>query len=66
MSNEIKKEMITMAREKWGKIYPCGGYPSFNSCFTYENDCIIFWFNTAIPGKRDTTHCITVHTEKGN
>ncbi len=44
---ELKKQLISEAKEKYGVIFPCGEKKHINDCFTCEMGKLIFWFNTA-------------------
>lgn len=53
--NEQKKKMIRTAKQKYTSIYPCASKKTLGDCFTFEEDRIVFWFNTA----DSTTHVLT-------
>ena len=44
--DELKKQLISEAKEKYGAIFPCGEKKHINDCFTCEMGKLIFWFNT--------------------
>ena len=52
--NEIKKELIKQAQEKYKDIAPCSAHEHLDECFTLEGEKVFFWFNT--PDR--TTHLL--------
>ncbi|MCP3683575.1 MAG: hypothetical protein GY861_12880 [bacterium] len=59
--SDQKKRMIETAKEKWGKITPCGKSVIFHNGFTEYEGKIYFWFNT----KGRNTHMITEDINNG-
>ncbi|MCK5232169.1 MAG: hypothetical protein KAR13_17995 [Desulfobulbaceae bacterium] len=53
--NEIKEHMIEMARRRYDKISPCSFKATLDECFTVNDECILFWFNT----EDNSTHCVS-------
>jgi hypothetical protein len=53
--NEQKRKMIRTAKQQYTTIYPCSSKKNFGECFTFEEDHLVFWFNTADA----TTHVLT-------
>ena len=54
VSKGIKDSMIVIAKERHGKISPCG-VKTLDQCFTIEGDLIIFWFNDKFGSTRVIT-----------
>ena len=50
--HEIKNEMIRTVQEKHGDIYPCGECKTLHDSFTFDENEVLFWFNT----KDNNTH----------
>jgi hypothetical protein len=44
--NEMKRKMISQARETFKTIYPCGNKTALIDCFTKMGNKLVFWFNT--------------------
>lgn len=53
--NEQKQKMIRTAKQRYTTIYPCSSKKNLGECFTFEEDRIVFWFNT----EDATTHVLT-------
>jgi hypothetical protein len=53
--NEQKQKMIRTAKQQYAAIYPCASKKNLGECFTFEENQIVFWFNTA----DSTTHVLT-------
>lgn len=47
LMDELKLRLITKAKKKYGKIFPCINKSSLEECFTESKEGeLIFWFNT--------------------
>lgn len=44
--SSIKERMIQQAMTQYRSIYPPPHKASFSECFSFENNTLIFWFNT--------------------
>jgi hypothetical protein len=52
---QLKRDMIAEAMEKYKNIFPTQSKTSLNECFTAESGKLLFWFNT----EDESTHVIT-------
>ncbi len=41
----IMQSIINEAKDKHGKITYCGDAKTWNECFTFDNNHMMFWFN---------------------
>lgn len=59
---DMQTRMIEEAelKNKGCKIIPCGKYEDLNSCFTFESEMVMFWFNTT---KDKSTQLICWNTD---
>jgi hypothetical protein len=57
--SEIKERMIRQAMMQYGTICLPSSKSSFSDCFSFENNTLIFWFNT----EDNSTHLIAEKIE---
>lgn len=63
-----KRRMITRARKKYGRIYPCGEKKNIEECFDAFENHLLLWFNTddgqthLILEKEDALICVNEET----
>ena len=53
--NELKKDILLRAIERYENIYPCSNRDDFSESFTEEDGRLFFWFNT----EDQSTHLLT-------
>lgn len=44
--DRLKFDLIRKALRAYKRIYPCGTRNSFSECFTFQDDNLLFWFDT--------------------
>ncbi|MBD3346342.1 MAG: hypothetical protein GF401_14905 [Chitinivibrionales bacterium] len=57
--NKHQQRLISEAKRKYKRIYPCTAKPSLAECFTLHNNKLLFWFNT----DDHTTHVMTAEMQ---